>query len=114
MLNRAPGKLVPIHLPGLPQTKALSAVTGWRITLGALKEIGERGFNLERLFNLRMGVTAKDDALPKRLTDEPQRPDDPRSRVPLDAMKKEYYAVRGWDASSGAPSQKKKKQLGLE
>ncbi|MCX5772307.1 MAG: aldehyde ferredoxin oxidoreductase C-terminal domain-containing protein [Candidatus Hydrogenedentes bacterium] len=114
MLNRAPGKLVPIHLPGLPQTKALSAVTGWRITLGALKEIGERGFNLERLFNLRMGVTAKDDALPKRLTDEPQRPDDPRSRVPLEAMKKEYYAVRGWDSSSGAPSQKKKKQLGLE
>jgi aldehyde:ferredoxin oxidoreductase len=29
-------------------------------------------------------------------------------------MKKEYYAVRGWDAVSGAPGEKKKKQLGLE
>lgn len=113
LLNRAPGKMVPIHLPLLPQTKALSAITGMNITLGALKDIGERGFNLERLFNIRMGLTAKDDALPKRLTDELQAPNDPRSRVPLEAMKKDYYKIRGWDASSGAPSDKKKKQLGL-
>ena len=114
VLNKAPGKLVPIHMPGLPQTKALSAITGWRITMGALKDIGERGFNLERMFNIRMGLTAMDDALPRRLTHEPQVPDDPKSVVPLEAMKKEYYAVRGWDASSGAPGDKKKKQLGLE
>jgi aldehyde:ferredoxin oxidoreductase len=101
-------------MPGLPQTKALSAITGWRITMGALKDIGERGFNLERMFNLRMGLTAMDDALPRRLTHEPQAPDDPKSVVPLEAMKKEYYAIRGWDASSGAPGDKKKKQLGLE
>jgi len=114
LLNKAPAKMAPIHMPGLPQTKALSAITGWRITMGTLKEIGERGFNLERMFNLRMGLTAEDDVLPKRLTDEPQRPDNPRSTVPLTVMKKEYYAVRGWDPQSGAPKAKKKRQLGLE
>ena len=66
----------------LPHTKALQAATGMKITMGDLMRIGARGFNLERTINARMGVSAKDDKLPKRLTDEEQVPGDPRTKVP--------------------------------
>ena len=112
LLNKAPAKMVPIHLPLLPHTKALSAVTGMKIRVGEFKDIGERGFNLERMFNIKMGLTEKDDALPKRLTDVPQVENDPRTKVPLATMKKEYYRIRGWDPS-GVPTERKRKQLRL-
>jgi len=110
LLNRLPGKFLPIHLPLFPYTKALSAVTGMKMTVGRLKDIGERGFNLERLLNIRLGLTAADDSLPKRLTDEPQVEGDLRTRVPLGKMKRQYYRIRGWDAC-GVPTERKKKRL---
>jgi len=112
ILNKMPGKFVPIHLPMLPNTAALSAVTGMKIRLGELKDIGERGYNLERMLNVKLGITEKDDTLPARLTDELQADDEPRSRVPLDTMKREYYRIRGW-APDGIPGEAKKRQLGL-
>jgi len=112
ILNRMPGPFVPIDLPMLPQSKAVRLVTGMKLHLAAMKDIGERGFNLERLFNIRMGLTSADDSLSKRLTDEPQRAGEPRSRVPLEKMKRQYYKVRGWDAS-GVPSERKIRRLKL-
>lgn len=111
-VNYMPAALLPIHLPGLPHTQALSAVLGVPFRLGNLKEIGERGYNLERLTNIRFGLSEKDDTLPKRLTDEQQVPGDDRTRVPLAAMKQEYYRIRGWD-SAGVPTERKRKKLGL-
>ena len=112
LLNRLPARHLRIHVPGLPHTKALSAVTGMNIRLGELRDIGERGYNLERMFNMRIGLTEKDDTLPKRFTHELQIPGDPRTKVPLDVMKKEYYKIRGWD-SAGTPLERKKRQLQL-
>jgi aldehyde:ferredoxin oxidoreductase len=111
-VNYMPAAFLPIHLPGLPHTKALSAVMGVPIRLGTLKDIGERGYNLERLTNIRMGLTEKDDSLPKRLTDELQIEGDDRTRVPLSAMKQEYYRIRGWD-SAGVPTERKRRRLKL-
>ena len=111
-VNRFPASLLRIHLPMLPHTKALRQVTGMPMDLGKLKEIGERGFNLERLCNLRLGLRGEEDTLPKRLTDELQVEGDARTRVPLEAMMKTYYRVRGWDAN-GVPSERKKRQLKL-
>ncbi len=113
LLDRLPASMMPIHLPLFPYTKALAAVTGMKMNVGVLKSIGERGFTLERLLNIRMGLTAAEDALPKRLTDEPQIPGDPRTRVPLGKMLGTYYRIRGWDAT-GAPREKKQKALGLK
>ena len=112
MLNKAPAWLVPIHLPSLPHTKALAAATGMKMNAGVFKEIGERGYTLERLYNMKAGITAKDDTLPKRLTDVPQVEGDERTKVPLAKLKKQYYKLRGWDAN-GAPTEAKKKKLGL-
>ena len=46
----------------------------------------------------------------KRLTDVPQDPNDPRTRVPLEQMKKIYYQARGWD-KSGIPTCRTLKKL---
>ena len=94
--------------------------------------LGERGYNLERLFNLREGLTQADDSLPERLTKTPQpvrgkhgvQPENNGKQadagnektgyvVPLEKMLKQYYKVRGWD-TRGVPKQKTLKRLGIE
>ena len=87
--------------------------TGLRTYTGPFLELGERSYALERLYNLREGLTAADDALPKRLTRELQDPSDPRTAVPIEKMLPIYYRVRGWDAE-GRPTAKKLRRLGIE
>lgn len=112
LVNDAPEKALPIDLSLIPHIKALTTVTGMKMTLGKYKEIGERGYTLERLFNIRMGLTKEDDKLPKRLTKELQDPNDPRTKVPLEELKDKYYKLRGWDAE-GVPKEKRLKKLKL-
>ena len=107
-----PGVL-PIHYPDIPQSAALEALTGERFRLGDVMVVGERGFTLERMINLREGLLGETDALPPRLTDVPERADEPRSRVPLDEMKPIYYKVRDWDVA-GIPNRSLLKKLGLD
>ena len=71
---------------------------------------GERGYNLEREVNRRFGVNANKDALPKRLTQTLQDPNDPNSKVPLERLKKVYYHARGWD-KNGLPTEETLKKL---
>lgn len=97
----------------MPQSAMLKYITGMKMTSGRFMQIGERGYNTERLFNLREGLTCADDSLPDRLTKTPQEPDKPDSIVPLSKMLPMYYRVRGWDAK-GVPTQRKRRQLGLE
>lgn len=75
--------------------------------------IGERIFNLERLFNNEAGFTADDDAIPARLTDEPM-PEGPAKGhvVDYNPMLSEYYRLRGWD-SQGRPTNETMKRLGI-
>lgn len=100
------------HMPLIPHTRSIETLTGMRMRLGSFTAVGERGFTLERLFNLREGLTAEDDALPKRLTDEPQRTDRPDSVVPLKAMLPVYYQVRDWD-DHGVPRRRLIEKLGM-
>ncbi len=91
----------------------ISAVTGLEIDGRALLKIGERIWNLERLFNNREGLTAKDDQLPPRfLTNLPEGGSRNRT-THLDVMLPEYYSLRGWD-SEGRPTKEKIDELGLE
>jgi len=48
----------------------LVAATGVDLDDGALVRVGERIWNLERLWNLRAGFTAADDTLPRRMLEE--------------------------------------------
>ena len=75
---------------------------------------GERIFNLERLFNLKAGLTDEDDTLPGRMLEEPM-PEGPAKGmvVHLGEMLPEYYRIRGW-SPEGVPTRKKLEELGLE
>ncbi len=111
-LAKLPPSALPIHAPTLPHTRVIAAATGLRMDVGRFLAVGERGFNIERLFNLREGLTAADDRLPTRMTHEPQDPRRPETVVPLDRMLKPYYRARCWD-DRGVPRPRKLRQLGL-
>ena len=103
--------LIPFNAMFLfPQAQSLKLATGLPMTTGKLLQIGDRCFNTERLFNLREGLTCKDDDLCDRLKNTPQDPSRPDTVVPLDIMLPQYYKVRGWD-KNGVPTAKKRKQL---
>jgi aldehyde:ferredoxin oxidoreductase len=93
--------------------RVLSAVTGIKYSTGDMIKVGERVWNLERLYNLREGFTSKDDSLPPRLLNE--APTDGPSKgwvVQLEPMLKEYYRGRGWD-EHGVPTSRKLNELEL-
>jgi aldehyde:ferredoxin oxidoreductase len=101
----------------LPHAEALRIAAGFSMYTGDFLRLGERGYNLERLFNLREGLTRADDSLPARLTETPQPASNDEKAagpvVPLEQMLKQYYKVRGWDAK-GVPTAKKLKQLKIK
>ena len=98
----------------LPHAEALRLATGFPIYTGSFLRLGERSYNLERLFNLREGLTAAGDSLPDRLTKTPQPAEDGSANaghvVPLEKMLKRYYKVRGWD-TAGVPKKRTLKRL---
>ena len=91
----------------------LSTATGVDYTMDDFVHIGERIWNIERLWNLKAGLTTADDTLPKRLLEEAHA-EGPSAGVTvnLDAMLPDYYAARGW-TEDGRPTTEKLMDLGL-
>lgn len=104
--------LIPINCMLIPHSASIKYATGLPMTIGKFITVGERGYNAERLYNLREGLTCDDDSLPARLTDTPQDKDRPETTVNLKEMLPIYYKVRGWN-EKGEPTVKKLKKLGL-
>jgi aldehyde:ferredoxin oxidoreductase len=105
----------PRHVLGLTLVaNALSAALGETITEQGLREICERIVNIERAFNMREGIRAKDDRLPDRLLKEPM-PDGPAkgSVVPFEILKDDFYREFGWNSETGAPKRETLERLGL-
>ena len=111
VLNKVP-EIAFFQLPLLPYTYELRYATGMKMNIGRFIRCGERSYNVERAVNARFGVSAENDKLPKRLTDVPQIPGRPDTKVPLEQMKKTYYRARGWE-KNGLPSEKKLRRLGI-
>jgi aldehyde:ferredoxin oxidoreductase len=90
--------------------RALAAATG----AGAdLIRVGERIWNLERLYNLREGFSREHDTLPDRLLEEPIPEGPSKGWVShLPEMLDEYYRFRGWD-ENGVPTRRRLEELGL-
>jgi aldehyde:ferredoxin oxidoreductase len=95
----------------------LAGVTGFDFTAEEIHKAGERINNLAAAFNCREGFSRRDDTLPERLMSEPVPGGASKghfiSRQELDLMLDEYYAARGWDRETGAPSRAKLEELGL-
>ena len=77
---------------------------GWNWTGQDVLDAGARLFNFKRLINNRLGITAKDDVLPARLTTEPRPTGSAAGVLPdMELMLKDYYQLRKWDAN-GVPT----------
>jgi aldehyde:ferredoxin oxidoreductase len=92
----------------------VNAVTGFDMTLEEFLLAGERMFNLKRMYNVKHGISRKDDNLPKRILEEPRGTGGaPDNLPPLDEMLDEYYEARGW-TNDGIPTEETLKRLDLE
>jgi len=92
----------------------VAAATGVDYTVDDFVKIGERTWNLERLWNQRAGLTKADDALPDRLLKQAHKSGPSAGvTVNLQAMLPVYYRERGWD-EDGVPTPEKLAQLGLD
>ncbi|MBC8387963.1 MAG: aldehyde ferredoxin oxidoreductase, partial [Actinobacteria bacterium] len=76
-------------------------------------KIGERLFNLKRLYNNKCGISKIDDTLPERFLLQPKKNSIAKGNLPpLDKMLEDYYKFRKWD-ENGIPEVKKIKELGI-
>ena len=112
LINKCP-RIAALHLPIFQHTKMIELALGMKMDFGRYIEIGERGYTMERYINTKFGISAANDKLPKRLTDVPQDPGNPKTKVPLETMKKTYYQARGWD-HNGIPTEKLLRRLKIK
>ena len=91
----------------------VNSALGWHWAAEDALTMGDRLFQLKRLINLRLGVTAADDTLPERLLTQPRPSGDAAGVLPdLQVMLPIYYQMREWD-EEGKPRQARLKRLGL-
>ncbi len=94
----------------------LTAGLGRQVSSTDLDKVGERVWNLVRMFNLAAGFTAADDTLSEKITKRALEngPHEGRTLSPetLEALKGFYYRRRGWD-KDGRPKATKLRELGL-
>ena len=77
--------------------------TGLKLDEKGLRKIASTIQNETRGFNLREGITSKDDTLPKRFFDEPLGKEEKTiKREELQRMLQDYYTLRGW-SEEGIP-----------
>jgi aldehyde:ferredoxin oxidoreductase len=104
--------IICVFMPVTPTVMAdmLKHVTGYDYDPQKIAVIGERIFTLKRMYNVKCGITAKDDRLP----DVVLQPVEGGSEGHVPDVKKqvsEYYDFRKW--KDGIPSREKLDELGL-
>ena len=97
-------------------SRAVSAATGWDLTLDEALDIGFRVINLLRLFNFRHGLDVALEAPSPRYSSTPV--DGPVQGKGIaehfEWMKRNYWRLMGWDEETGKPLLETLKRLGLE
>jgi aldehyde:ferredoxin oxidoreductase len=82
--------------------KTIHLTTGMAVSISKLREIAASIATLTRTFNLREGLTAEDDRLPRRLHEQALPSGHALSAEEMEVMLKDYYEQRGWDLN-GVP-----------
>jgi aldehyde:ferredoxin oxidoreductase len=96
------------------QVKLINAACGLDWSIDDMMRCGERGWNLKRAINNRMGLNAENDRLPKAML-APFPDGGSAGYVPdVEGMLFAYYEARGWDLETGKPSREKLVELSLE
>nr|MDO8084526.1 aldehyde ferredoxin oxidoreductase family protein [Candidatus Sigynarchaeum springense] len=106
-------KFTGMGVPDDYYSRAVSAVTGEEITITEAEHVGERIWNLERLYNMAAGFSKADDALPPRFSKPLQSGASKGHVPPMDIMLGMFYDIRGW-TSEGVPKPETLQKLGLE
>ena len=75
---------------------------GMKLDNDGLKKIAANIRNFTQRFNLREGMSKKDDILPKRFFTEPISGGKVIKPEELERMLQDYYQLRGWD-NQGVP-----------
>ena len=84
-----------------------NAIVGEDFSTEDIMDAGDRIWNLERVYNLSVGIDPSQDTLPKRLLSEPMPAGPTKGHVHrLGEMLGQYYAERGW-SEQGIPTQEK-------
>jgi len=104
------------NVPPLSVLDLVNSACGLHWTVDDLMLSGERGWNLKRVINHRLGLKGKNDQLPKALLQPYQdHPAGADGYAPdFKSMLEAYYQARGWDPLTGYPSKEKLISLGLE
>ena len=95
--------------------QALSAVSGHEYTSQDVLDVGERAQTLSRLFNLREGLTAADDRLPRRVMKAFESGPLAGVEITQEALigaRNYWYGLMGW-TQEGAPTEERLHDLGL-
>ena len=96
--------------------EAVEAITGWNSSLYELMELGERSITMARMFNMREGLSSKDDYLPERLYEALEKGTPGEKRITKEDFANAlrlYYQAMGWDPESGVPTEGRLSFLGL-
>lgn len=91
----------------------LTAATGVEFDAAALEEVAERIYALERAFNVRQGITRKEDRFPQK-SEVGETPEGEEEREKHAEMLTEYYRVHGYDPETGIPTREQLERLGLK
>jgi aldehyde:ferredoxin oxidoreductase len=98
------------------QAEIVRAVTGWSYTTNEAVKLGERVATLGRAFNLREGIAADQDTLPKRLMGPTTKGALRNGGIDRQAMHDAvhtFYGMMGWDEETGVPTRSKLAELGI-
>ena len=101
-------------LPASLIARLLSAITGTHCKTMDLLTFGERSLNLKRAINNLLGVTRKDDHLPRIARQALKEGSTAGIEPDMDLMLKEFYTVSSWDWETGKPAREKLLHLGLQ
>jgi aldehyde:ferredoxin oxidoreductase len=97
--------------------ESINAITGWDLNDDDLMEIGQRIWNMERLFNARESEIRRDGDMPPEVFYEPNKLEPFKgAKIDKNAYEKaldEYYRILGWN-KDGTPSKETRIRLKLD
>ena len=92
----------------------LNMVTGWEMDISEYMKVGERIFNLKRMYNTRLGASRKDDFLPLRFLTLDRTGENLTNQLPpMGRLLSDYYTYRRW-SEEGIPTPEKLRELSLD